>query len=120
MIAEPDPARKLRIYAATIRRTHERMAPLLMAMRDAATSEPEAHAVWREIGERRAANMRRLAADLHSTGKLRADLSIDDAADVVWATNSSEVWALLTIDRGWSADHFERWLADAWCRLLLD
>jgi hypothetical protein len=38
---------------------------------------------------------------------------------MVWAFNSSELFALLTAERGWSPQRFERWLADAWCRLLL-
>nr|MBA2738192.1 TetR/AcrR family transcriptional regulator [Nocardioidaceae bacterium] len=37
----------------------------------------------------------------------------------IWATNSSELYVLLTVERGWSADRYERWLADTWCRLLL-
>ena len=53
-------------------------------------------------------------------GGLRADLSIDEAADVIWATNSSELYVLLTVERGWSPHRFERWLADTWCRLLLE
>lgn len=120
MIAEPDPVNKLRIYAAAVRATHGRMASLLLAMRDAASNDPQARLVWDEISERRAANMRKLAANLHATGRMRHDLSIDDAADIVWTTNSSEVWTLLTDQRGWSPDHYERWLADTWCRLLLE
>jgi hypothetical protein len=26
---------------------------------------------------------------------------------------------LLTAERKWTADHYESWLADTWCRLLL-
>jgi len=63
--------------------------------------------------------MRGLVQDLKSTGRLRRDLSINDAADVVWATNSAELYIMLTVDRGWSAQRYEQWLVDAWCRLLL-
>jgi AcrR family transcriptional regulator len=117
--SEPDPARKLALYARAIRQIQGRMAPLLVALRDAATTEHEAKAVWQEISDRRAANMRRLASELRDAGGLRPDLSVDDAADVIWATNSSELYVLLTAERGWSADRYESWLADAWCRLLL-
>lgn len=119
MKAEPDPARKLAIYARAICRIQGRMAPLLLAVRDAATTEPEAEQVWQEISERRAANMRRLVRDIRDTGGLRDDLSVNEAADMVWAMNSPELYLLLTRDRGWSPRRFERWLADAWCRLLL-
>lgn len=119
MRAEADPARKLAIYARAVRETQERLAPLFIAVRDASSTEPEAREVWRDISARRAANMRTLVADLRDTGGLRADLSIDEAADTVWALNSSELYVLLTSERGWSADRVERWLADSWCRLLL-
>jgi AcrR family transcriptional regulator len=116
MRAEPDPARKLAIYARAIRQTQQRMAPLFLALRDAAGVDPEARAVWHEISERRATNMRKLVREL---GGLRAGLTIAQAADVVWATNSSELYVMMTVDRGWSPLRFERWLADTWCRLLL-
>jgi AcrR family transcriptional regulator len=117
--AEPDPAKKLAIYARAVRRIQERMAPLFLALRDASSTEPEALEVWKQIGERRADNMRKLVLDIRAAGGLRANLSVDAAADMVWAFNSSELFVLLTAERGWSPRRFERWLADAWCRLLL-
>jgi AcrR family transcriptional regulator len=117
--AEPDPRRKLDIYARAVSDIQQRMAPLFVALREASSSDLEAHAVWEEISERRAANMRRLAEELREAGGLRDDLSITDAADILWATNSSEFYVLLTADRGWSPDQFERWLTEAWQRLLL-
>jgi AcrR family transcriptional regulator len=119
MRAEPDARRKLDIYAHAIRDIHGRLAPLMLAVRDAATTEPEADAVWREISERRAANMRLLVTDLASVGGLRPGLSIDDAADTIWVTNSAEVFVMMTTDRGWAPERYERWLADTWARLLL-
>jgi AcrR family transcriptional regulator len=117
--SEPDPARKLAIYARAVRRIQERMAPLFLALRDASSTEPEAYAVWKSIGERRAANMRLLIRDIRDAGGLRPGLSVNAAADAVWALNSSETYVLLTEDRGWSPRRFERWLADTWCRVLL-
>jgi hypothetical protein len=38
----------------------------------------------------------------------------------MWAMNSSEMYVLFTVERGWSPRHYEKWLAEAWCRLLLD
>jgi AcrR family transcriptional regulator len=117
--AEPDPARKLEMYARAIRHTHVRLAPLLLALRDASTTEPEAEEVWREISERRAANMAKLIGDIKETGRLRPGLSIRDGADTVWVMNSPELFIMLTEERGWSLDHYERWLADSLIRLLL-
>ncbi len=119
MSAEPDPARKLSIYAGAVGDIQGRMAPLLLALRDAATTDDEARQVWREISDRRARNMRHLVRDLGPAGTLRVGLSIDEAADVVWATASAELFVLLTQERGWTLEAYERWLADTWTLHLL-
>lgn len=117
--AESDPVNKLKIYAAAVSKIQARMAPLLLALRDASATEPEAKSIWQEISSRRATNMRRLAQDLEDAGGLRPGVSVDEAADVIWATNSSEMFVLFTVERGWSPDRYENWLADTWCRLLV-
>jgi hypothetical protein len=63
--------------------------------------------------------MRTFVADVAAAGGLRPGLTVEDAADVVWATNSPELFVMLTAERGWSADRYEAWLAEAWGRLLL-
>jgi AcrR family transcriptional regulator len=119
MQASHDAVEKLEIYARAMRQIHARMAPLHLALRDASSTESEAEEIWRQVSERRAANMRRLVKDLKTTGRLRKALSVSDAADVVWVTNSAEVYVMLTVERGWSPLRYERWLVDSWCRLLL-
>jgi AcrR family transcriptional regulator len=117
--ATPDAGGKLDRYAAAVADIQPRLAPLLAVLRAAAPAAPELAALWREISERRAANMRLLAQDLAATGELRADLSLDEVADVIWATNAAEFYTLLVLERGWTPQRFGRWLADAWRRLLL-
>lgn len=117
--AEPQAARKLALYAHAVSEIQARLAPLYLALRDAAATEPEAAEVWQEISARRAANMTKLVHDLGATGLVRPDLPAQEAADVLWATNSSELYVLLTVERGWPAERYEAWLADTWCRLLL-
>ncbi len=63
--------------------------------------------------------MRRFATELAATGQLRSDVDIDEAADVIWATNAPELYVLLVEERGWSPEKFEAWLARAWITLLL-
>lgn len=119
MRAEPDASAKLEIYAAAISAIHERLAPLFVALRDAAATEPEAAEVWAAVSQRRAANMAHVAADIAVSGRLRADLTIDEVADTLWALNSPEVYVLLTTERGWTPERFRHWLADTWHHVLL-
>jgi AcrR family transcriptional regulator len=117
--AQPRARDKLETYAAAIRAISERMAPLHLVLREAATHSPELAAVRDEIASRRARNMRLLAEDLRATGDLRPGLAVDEIADVVWTMNSAEFYHLLVAERGWSPDTFQRWLADTWCRLFV-
>lgn len=110
---------KITIYVVALAAIQQRMAPVFLALRDAATTDPECAGLWSEIADRRAVNMRRFAADLRSTGELRGDLTDDQVADVIWSMNAAEYWDLLVRERGWSPDQFRDWLIDAWSRLLL-
>ena len=116
--AAPDAAKKIKLYAAAMRQISARLAPLLEVLQQGAQNEPGLAALWSEISERRAANMRLFAADLAAAAPLRVD--VDRAADIVWATNSPELYLLLVGQRGWTASAYEQFLADTWTRLLLD
>lgn len=114
------PAReKIAVYAHAVAALQQRMAQVFLGLRDAATTDPECAALWDEMSQRRATNMRVFAAELRSTGELRDDLSDDEVADIVWSMNAAEYWVLLVHERGWSPHRFAEWLTDAWTRLLL-
>ncbi|MEO7421706.1 MAG: TetR/AcrR family transcriptional regulator [Ornithinibacter sp.] len=108
---------KLAIYAKAIRRIQPRLAPLLAVLQQAAGADEELARLWCEIGERRAANMRRLAEDLVAVHPLR--MPLEQAADIIWATASTELYLLLVHQRGWSPSAYEQWLADTWRHTLL-
>lgn len=120
MLAAPTAREKLAIYAAAIAVISPRTAPVFRALYDAGVSgDADCAALYAEITGRRAANMRLAAADMRATGELRADLSDDEVADIIWSMNAPEYWVLLVGQRGWTPQRFGTWLADAWARLLL-
>jgi AcrR family transcriptional regulator len=114
---EPTATGKLAIYAAAMRRIQARLAPLLAVLQQAAGADDDLARLWREISDRRATNMRLFAADVAAAQDLR--VPVEAAADIIWATNSPEVYLLLVGERGWDPDHYQRWLADTWERVLL-
>jgi AcrR family transcriptional regulator len=115
--AAPDAGTKISIYATAVAAIAPRLALVLGIIQQATHDEPELAALWAEIAERRAANMRLFVADLATVAPLRLDPA--DAADIVWATNAAEMYQLLVGQRGWSPQRYERFLADTWRRLLL-
>jgi AcrR family transcriptional regulator len=117
--AEPSPRQKLVLYARALCEIHERLAPLVAVLREAAPADKQLKALWKGIAERRAGNMRVFASELAETGYLRAELGVAEAADVLWATNAPEFYLLLVQERGWKPARFASWLASSWARLLL-
>ncbi len=110
---------KLRIYAEGVAEMSPRTGPVFAALREAGRLDAECAALDREISERRAANMLRFAADLRSTGQLRAELSDRFIADVVWATAGPPHYSELAAGRGWTAAEFGAYLLETWSRLFL-
>jgi AcrR family transcriptional regulator len=120
--SEHDPLTKIRIYAHAVTEIQSRLAPLFRVLQEAARSEPDLAALWTEIANRRATNMRRFVADVvgnDHTRTLPGDLTLDEAADLVWATNGSEFFLLLVDERGWPLERFERRLVEIWTNLLI-
>lgn len=108
---------KLRTYADAMGRLQPEIAPLLRALAFAGEEDAACAAAFRHIDERRAANMRGLAAELRDTGELRADLDDVGVADLIWSTNSWEYFELLR-RRGFAPRRYARHLADLWHRAL--
>lgn len=117
--AAPSAREKIAIYARAITRIAPRLSPVQLALRDAAARDPACAALDTELADRRAGNMRLFAADLRATGELRADLTDDEVADIVWSMTSAEYYLLLVRRRGWTPQRFGEHLYDAWTRLLL-
>ncbi|MEC5150750.1 TetR/AcrR family transcriptional regulator [Cryobacterium sp. GrIS_2_6] len=115
----PDAATKFQIYAAAIAAMSPRTAPIFLALRDAARTDPDCAALHEEISTRRATNMLLFAADLRLTGALRPDLSDEVIGDIVWATAGAEHYTQLVDSRGWSAERFGDYLYEMWSRLFL-
>jgi AcrR family transcriptional regulator len=115
---EPDPRRRVRILARNGRLILERVAPVYEVLRGAAAADPEIAALWERNKAQRYAGQRELAR-IVTAGTRREGLTALAAADVLFALGSPETFRLLVVDRGWSADRFERWYADTLARLLL-
>ncbi len=117
--AEPDPSRKLDLFARTVRPMLERLAPIWQFVLEAAPADAELTSLVAELQQRHAGSMRLVVEHLAEAGRLRPAISKDIARDVLWAMNSPEFYRLLVVGRGWTGEKFENWLADAWQRLLL-
>jgi AcrR family transcriptional regulator len=119
LLAEPDPESKLRILATQAREVKSRSGALLEVIRNASTADTEIAALWSRIQTKLLDVQRSVIEQLAEKDALADGLDVATATDILWTLNHPTVWHLLVRERGWSAEHYERWLGDAFCSQLL-
>jgi len=120
LAADPDPRGKLARYAALGRAMAERAGPLVSALLAAARAgEPELRAFAATIDRERLAGASALAAHLAECGALSPALAVDRARDLIWLHTAPDTYRLLVLERGWTLDDYERWLATSLTAALL-
>lgn len=112
MLAEPDPRAMLRAHARSVRLILDRSIQLTLVLRQAAGADPELADDYRVLArERRLGTQRAVTDELANRGALRPGLTADTAADILWTLSSPETYESLVIDRDWTPEAFEEWLA---------
>jgi len=110
LLGDPDPVQQVTGFAALLRDLMARTAPVHRLLADAARSDADAASLLAEIARQRHEGQRRIARSLARSGALKPGLRERDAADVIHALASPEVYGLLVFDRGWSGDRYEDWV----------
>jgi AcrR family transcriptional regulator len=110
LLSDRDPHNQLAGFAALLREVMARVGPVHRILADAARSDPAAASLLAELAQQRHEGQRRIARTLARANALRPGLRERDAADIIHALASPEVYGLLAFDRGWSADRYEKWL----------
>jgi len=49
-----------------------------------------------------------------------SEATVEQAADIIWALGSHDLYRMLVIDRGWVPQQYEQWLAASLMHALLD
>jgi AcrR family transcriptional regulator len=116
---QTEPKQALQLFATDISGRLERVAPVFAVMRAAAQTEPDIAELLKDQLGIRLRNISTLAEHLAAQKVLRKELNTEQAADIIWAITSPEVFSLLTVERGWSKEQYVRWLEDTLARSLL-
>lgn len=119
LVSAKDPMGLLAGLAAVSVDINARTAPIYRILVSAADSDTEASALLDELTRQRQEGQGRLARSLARDSALRPGLRARDAADVIHALASPELYRLLVLDRRWSPERYEHWLADTLAGQLL-
>ena len=110
LLDDPDPVRQLTGFAALLRELLARTAPVHRLLADAAKSDADAASLLAALARQRHEGQRRIAKSLARSGALKPELRERDAADIIHALASPEVYGLLVFDRGWTGERYEAWM----------
>ncbi len=116
--AETDPVKMVNAFARIARELMERSSAIQHVLATAADVDSEAAELLAAIRQQRHTGQSRIVAALDATGALDPSLDTAEAADIVYALLSPDVHRILTVERGWSADRYERWIARSLATLL--
>src|SRR6516225_7758304 len=108
---ETDPAKKVTAFARIMREFMERSSAIQHVLATAAQVDADAAELLADIRRQRHTGQSRIVAALDARGALDPGLDQTEAADIIYALLSPEVHRILTVERGWSADRYERWIA---------
>lgn len=111
LLDDVDPRQQLAGFVEVTAQVSARVAPLYRILVSAAGTDPDAAALLDELTRQRQQGQRVIARALARAGALRPELRERDAADVIHALLSPEVYGLLVVDRSWKPERYQRWLA---------
>jgi len=114
---DPDPSHRVAGFASMVTAINARAGPLYRILVSASSADPEAAALLDDLTRQRREGQLALVRSIATA--LKPGLGKRVAADIVHAIASPEVHHLLVVDRDWTPDRYERWLADTLAAQLL-
>jgi AcrR family transcriptional regulator len=111
LFTEPDPLKLLAGIAGITTAINQRTNDIHRVLVSAAGSDPAAAELLSELRQQRDRGQGQIARSLARARALKPGLRERDAADLIHALMSPEVYRLLVGDRGWTPERYQQWLA---------
>jgi AcrR family transcriptional regulator len=118
-LSEPDPRILLQAFAKIATELLGRSSDIQHVLASAAQVDAEAAELLTEIRRQRHTGQSRIVTALVNRRALAPAIEPSEAADFVYLLMSPDTYRILTIERDWSPETFQRWLANVLCRTLL-
>ncbi|MBB6347144.1 helix-turn-helix domain-containing protein [Nonomuraea muscovyensis] len=99
----------LRAYVTGTTSVLERVAPIGKVLDGACASDPEVAALWPHDVDPRYVVQQEAARALVAKPGARAEMPVEEAADLLYGLLSPELYLLFVQERGWPRERWERW-----------
>ena len=119
VIDEPDPRMRVTRYLRTVVGVWRRAGPLQRVLDAAAMADADLETLRSELESDRLHGMHRFAQSLFEQHALREDVSVDRAADLLWAHCGRALFDAIVTERGWSDREYIDHISDVLAHALL-
>ena len=109
---ETDPRTIMRKWGELTTEVASQLTPIRLLMRAATGSDREITALLQDSENEQLDRMRHHAEFLAERGYLRDGVTVEKAADILYACSSVEIYEVLVLQRGWSLPEFAQFVAD--------
>lgn len=88
------------------------------ALRGASSLSAELKNMEKEREERRYKRQEETLKLIANQNEIKETINLTKARDILWAFTGRDMFRLLVIERGWTFEEYEKWLADSLYRIL--
>jgi AcrR family transcriptional regulator len=112
------PVERLRMAACIARSVYDTEKSEMRLIRGASAFSPELRKLERELELRRFERQEMTVRILAKEKALAQGLRIKQAREILWALTSRDIYRMLVMERGWSPEVYEKWLAQILVQIL--
>jgi AcrR family transcriptional regulator len=117
---EKSPMKYLAISAKMARQIYDAERELMDILRSASVVAPEFKELEQEREKRRYERQGEGVKKMMKEKSLAKGLSLAKARDILWVFTGRDMYRMLAVDRGWTSDEYEKWLAHLLATSLLN
>ena len=118
-LSTSNPETGLRFAARIARQIHDAGSATFDLLRGAGVIAPELAKLERQRERLRYERQETMISSLREARRLRPELGHRTARDVLWMLTGRDVYRMLVLERGWTSQKYQDWLADTLVRSLL-
>ncbi len=113
------PEDRLRYSAKIARQIYDAEREQMDVFRGASVLSPEFKELEKEREMRRYDRQEVTIMAMVKENSLAEGLSVDKARDILWTFTGRDLYRMLVIERGWTSDGYEKWLAELLANILI-
>jgi len=116
---EKSPEKRLRMTAKLARQIYDAEKGLIDIIQGASVVATEFKELEKEREKRRYERQGNYVKMMMKEKMLAKNLTLQKARDILWALTGRDTYRMFVIERGWSSDDYEKWLAELLINTLL-